>query len=80
MSTRVYLIAEIGCNHNGDPKLAKEMIAQAKKCGVDAVKFQSFSASSLVSKFAEKADYQKRNIGREETQLEMLQVCGILES
>lgn len=73
MSTHVYLIAEIGCNHNGDPKLAKEMIAQAKKCGVDAVKFQSFSASSLVSKFAEKADYQKRNMGREETQLEMLQ-------
>jgi N-acetylneuraminate synthase len=35
-----YLIAEIGINHNGDIKIAKELIKNAKNCGFDAVKFQ----------------------------------------
>lgn len=33
-------IAEIGINHNGDLNIAKELIRQAKMCGVDIVKFQ----------------------------------------
>lgn len=35
-----YVIAEIGANHNGDMSLARKMIAAAKDCGCDAVKFQ----------------------------------------
>ena len=35
-----YLIAEIGINHNGSIKLAKELIDLAKECNFDAVKFQ----------------------------------------
>jgi sialic acid synthase SpsE len=50
-----YIIAEIGANHNGDMKLAKAMILEAKRCGADCVKFQSFDKSSLISK----AEYQK---------------------
>lgn len=34
------IIAEIGCNHKGDFKIAKEMIAKAKECGAEYVKFQ----------------------------------------
>ena len=45
-----YIIAEIGSNHNGDMELAKKMIISAKECGADAVKFQSWTPSSLVSK------------------------------
>jgi len=45
-----YIIAEIGANHNGDMSLAKEMIKKAKDCGVDAVKFQSWTPKSLISK------------------------------
>jgi sialic acid synthase SpsE len=45
-----YIIAEIGANHNGDMKLAKEMIDSASACGVDAVKFQSWTPKSLISK------------------------------
>lgn len=43
-----YIIAEIGSNHNGDMSLAREMIAAAQECGCDAVKFQSWSPSSLI--------------------------------
>lgn len=38
--TRPYLIGEIGINHNGDIKIAKQLIKNAKECGFDAVKFQ----------------------------------------
>lgn len=68
---KIYIIAEIGCNHNGDAQLAKRMVDEAYKCGVDAVKFQTFKASSLISKYAPKAEYQKITTGCEESQLEM---------
>ena len=45
-----YIIAEIGSNHNGDMELCKKLINAAKKCGSDAVKFQSWSKHSLLSK------------------------------
>lgn len=67
----VYLIAEIGCNHNGDFQLAKKMVDVAVECGVDAVKFQTFKADLLISKFAPKADYQKKTTGEADSQLEM---------
>ena len=37
---KIYLIGEIGINHNGDLKLAKEIIDLAKNSGFNAVKFQ----------------------------------------
>jgi len=45
-----YIIAEIGANHNGDMNLCKKMIDSAYQCGADAVKFQSWSKTSLISK------------------------------
>ena len=44
-----FIIAEIGMNHNGDINLAREIIKSAKDCGVDAVKFQMFTAEKLVT-------------------------------
>jgi len=41
---KTYIIAEIGANHNGDIKLAKKLIVEAKNSGADAVKFQSWDA------------------------------------
>ncbi|MEK5289173.1 N-acetylneuraminate synthase [Streptococcus sp. FSL R7-0212] len=67
----VYIIAEIGCNHNGDIELAKRMVDVAVECGVDAVKFQTFKADKLISKYAPKAEYQKITTGIEDSQLEM---------
>lgn len=68
---KVFIVAEIGCNHNGDPSLAKKMVDVAKECGVDAVKFQTFKADLLISKFAPKAEYQKKVTSATESQLDM---------
>lgn len=59
-------------NHNGSIKLAKKLIDEAKKCGADAIKFQTFKASSLVTPFAKKAKYQQKNTGNKNGQYEML--------
>jgi N,N'-diacetyllegionaminate synthase len=47
MST--FIIAEIGVNHNGDLNLALKMIKEAKNCGADAVKFQTFKTENFVN-------------------------------
>lgn len=69
---RVFVIAEVGVNHNGSPDLAKQLIDAAVEAGVDAVKFQTFRASALVTDTAQKAGYQKITSGADESQLEML--------
>lgn len=70
----VWIIAEAGVNHNGDIHLAKYMIEEAARTGVDCVKFQTFKPSALVSKYARQADYQRINMkGKEMSQLEMLE-------
>ncbi|MDF2822463.1 MAG: N-acetylneuraminate synthase [Clostridiales bacterium] len=68
----VYIIAEAGVNHNGKFELAKKMIDVAKIAGVDAIKFQTFKSEKLVSQRAQKAEYQAKETGSEETQLDML--------
>lgn len=47
---RVYIIAEIGINHNGSVKLAKKLIKAAKEAGCDAVKFQKRTPELCVPK------------------------------
>lgn len=66
---RTVIIAEAGVNHNGDMNLAKRLIDEAKIAGADFVKFQT--AVNPTSKYAPKAEYQKRETGAEETQLQM---------
>lgn len=68
----IFIIAEAGVNHNGDIRLAKKLIDAAKSAGADAVKFQTFKAESVVSKLAQKAEYQKQTTGADESQLEMV--------
>ena len=46
----IYIIAEIGINHNGDIKIAKKLIENASECGADAVKFQKRTVDKVYSK------------------------------
>ena len=68
---KTLIIAEAGINHNGNMDLAKEMIRVAKDSGADIVKFQTGKTNYVMSKFAQKADYQKANTGNEGSQLDM---------
>ena len=69
---RIFIIAEAGVNHNGGLNTAIDMVNAAADCGADAVKFQTFFASKIVSKSAKTAQYQKNNVGAD-SQFEMLQ-------
>lgn len=70
---RTVIIAEAGVNHNGSIDLAFELIDRASESGADYVKFQSFTASSLVTKAAARAVYQEKNqAGTSESQYQML--------
>mgnify|MGYP000195171956 FL=1 len=71
------IIAEAGVNHNGSLKLAKQMIEEAARAGADYIKFQTFKPEKLVSKYAQKADYQKKTTGNNESQLQMLEKLAL---
>lgn len=73
----IIIIAEAGVNHNGSLELAQRLVLEAKKAGADYIKFQTFQPEALVSKGAQKADYQKKLTGDGETQLQMLKKLSL---
>lgn len=80
MRNHTIIIAEAGVNHNGSLELAKQLVREAANAGVDYIKFQTFHAEKCVSKYAEKAEYQKNNTGKPvESQLEMVKKLELSE-
>ncbi len=73
----IIIIAEAGVNHNGSLATAKKMVLSAKESGADYIKFQTFTPEKLVSKNAQKAEYQKKTTEKEESQLQMLQKLAL---
>ncbi|WP_061218220.1 N-acetylneuraminate synthase [Leptospira weilii] len=70
---RVFIIAEAGVNHNGSLDMAKQLIDIAVEAGVDYVKFQTFKSENVISRKAQKAEYQIHNTrDANESQLEMV--------
>lgn len=69
---KTLIIAEAGVNHNGDIKLAIELVRSAAEAGADLIKFQSFQTARSIARHAPKADYQKQTTGVSESQYEMV--------
>ena len=81
MNKKVIIIAEAGVNHNGDFENAKKLILAAANAGADYVKFQTFKADILVSKDAQKAEYQKANLKEDgDSQYDMLKKLEMSEA
>ncbi|WP_107498418.1 N-acetylneuraminate synthase [Thalassobius sp. I31.1] len=79
MDDPCYIIAEIGVNHNGSFDLACELIDAAVDCKADAVKFQTFRATDLVTASAAKAAYQSANTENNDSQFAMLKALELSE-
>ena len=62
----VFIVAEIGINHNGDMNLAKKMILAAKESGADAVKFQNYKTEDFI--LEKTVDYTYFSKGKEVTE------------
>lgn len=77
---RTLIIAEAGVNHNGNMALAKRLIDAAAEAEADLVKFQTFKAERIIAANAPKADYQQRNTGVAESQLEMVRALELDEA
>ena len=80
MTNRTLIIAEAGVNHNGDLRLARQLIDAAAQAGADFVKFQTFNADRLVTRAAKKADYQTQTTDSKESQHEMLRRLELTEA
>jgi N,N'-diacetyllegionaminate synthase len=70
--TKVFIIAEAGVNHNARMDLALQLVDQAVLAGADAVKFQTAIPEMVATRAAEKAGYQQKTTGSEESQLDMI--------
>ncbi|HEX8815382.1 MAG TPA: N-acetylneuraminate synthase family protein [Terriglobales bacterium] len=72
---RIQIIAEIGQNHNGDMKLAKELIFAAKENGADVAKFQLYDVDSIFQPdFEWYADAKRAQLNIEQA-LELAATC-----
>jgi N,N'-diacetyllegionaminate synthase len=67
-----FIIGEAGVNHNGQLNIAKKLVDAAVYAGVDAVKFQTFKSEGVTTRYAQIADYAKKNIRKNLKQLDMI--------
>lgn len=67
----VFIIAEIGVNHNGNPELAHEMIDMVAESGCDCVKFQTFTADEFCNDPDDTYEYISQGKVVKESMLEM---------
>ena len=75
--SKIDIIAEIGVNHDGKFNKAIKLIQQAKKCGADTVKFQTFF-SQFVKKNI-KRFLQSRTTPTKESHFEMIKSLELSE-
>ena len=75
-----FVIAEAGVNHNGDMKLAKELIDIAKDVGADFVKFQTFHPREMATPTGPSAQYIKRESPQAKSWYKLLEELTLPDS
>ena len=76
---KTFIIAEIGNNHEGSFNVACKLIEEAKKAGVDAVKFQTFKADEIILDPNQMITYGSKDTEITESMLEMFKRCELSE-
>ena len=76
---KVFIIAEIGINHNGRIDLAVKSIKAAAKAGANAVKFQTFNADEFMSKGKNNYSYKTMNGRKTENMYQMFKRLEVPE-
>jgi N,N'-diacetyllegionaminate synthase len=74
---KCFIAAEIGINHNGSVKLAKETMQAAKRCGADAVKFQNYKTEDFLSDRQLQYRYTSSGKKMTESQFDMFKRCEL---
>lgn len=81
-----FVVAEIGNNHQGDPALAAQMVHEAARAGVDAVKFQKRNTEALLTRAGREKPYTGSNSfgptygeHRDALELSVSQLAGLKE-
>ena len=69
---KIKIIAEAGVNHNGSIIYAKKLVDEAKFCGADYIKFQTFNPNLITTSSSAIAPYQKKILPNTKRQKEML--------
>lgn len=69
----VFIVAELGVNHNQNLDLARKLVKTASNAGADAVKFQTWKTENIILQDTEMAEYQKENLKLNKSQFEMLE-------
>ena len=75
----MFIIAEIGVNHNGCVNTAKKLIEVAVNSGADIVKFQTFKSNDLTTDIAPLAEYQLKNSPEFNNQKKLLEKLELNE-
>jgi N-acetylneuraminate synthase/N,N'-diacetyllegionaminate synthase len=73
----VFIVAEIGINHNGDMLLARDMIMAAAEAGADSVKFQNYKTEDFVTDQSLIFEYQSRGNVVKESQYNLFKRCEL---
>ena len=74
---QVFIVAEVGINHNGDMDLARESIIAAAEAGADSVKFQNYRTEDFISDRGLIFEYQSQGRIIKEPQYDMFKRCEL---
>jgi len=76
-NAKVFIVAEVGINHNGDMGLARDSIIAAAEAGADSVKFQNYKTEDFVTDRNLLFEYQSQGKAIKEPQYDLFKRCEL---